>query len=65
MTTGVAVGTNAQNVSLTPLWVGMGAASIVVGIALQEPLANLFTGVSLQLNAGESSVIRHLKSSVY
>ncbi len=46
---GLAIYLNAQNVSLTPLWVGMGAASIVVGIALQEPLSNLFTGVALDL----------------
>ncbi len=38
-----------EGISLTPLWVGMGAASIVLGIALQEPLASLFTGVALDL----------------
>jgi small-conductance mechanosensitive channel len=46
---GLTVYLKGQDISLTPLWVGMGAASIVVGIALQEPLANLFTGVALDL----------------
>ena len=38
-----------QGVSLTPLFFGMGAASIVVGLALQEPLSNLFAGLALDL----------------
>jgi len=46
---GAAVYLKSENVNLTPLWVGMGAASIVVGIALQEPLSNLFTGVALDI----------------
>ena len=46
---GLAVYLRSENISLTPLWVGMGAASIVVGIALQEPLSNLFTGVALDI----------------
>lgn len=37
-----------QRVSLTPLVVGMGAASIIVGLALQETLANLFAGLSME-----------------
>jgi len=36
-------------IDLTPLWVGMGAASIIIGIALQEPLTSLFTGVALDV----------------
>jgi small-conductance mechanosensitive channel len=36
-------------IDLTPLWVGMGAASIVLGIALQEPLSSLFKGVALDI----------------
>jgi small-conductance mechanosensitive channel/CRP-like cAMP-binding protein len=35
--------------SLTPLLFGMGAASIVVGLALQEPLSNLFAGLALDM----------------
>ncbi|MHB8766957.1 MAG: mechanosensitive ion channel family protein, partial [Deferrisomatales bacterium] len=34
-------------IALTPLLFGMGAASIVVGLALQEPLSNLFAGLAL------------------
>lgn len=37
------------DISLTPLLFGMGAASIVVGLALQETLANLFAGMALDL----------------
>ncbi|MHC4945105.1 MAG: cyclic nucleotide-binding domain-containing protein [Planctomycetota bacterium] len=36
-------------IDLTPLWLGMGAASIVLGIALQEPLSSLFKGVALDM----------------
>lgn len=38
-----------QGVSLTPLFFGMGAVSIVVGLALQDPLSNLFAGLTLDL----------------
>lgn len=38
-----------KGIDLTPLWVGMGAASLIVGFALQEPLSNLFKGVALDI----------------
>lgn len=37
-----------QRVNLTPLVVGMGAASLVLGFALQETLSNLFAGLSIE-----------------
>lgn len=40
---------SSQGVSLTPLWVGMGAASVIVGIALREPLSSLFKGIALDV----------------
>lgn len=38
-----------SGISLSGLFIGMGAASIVAGFALQETLANLITGVSLEI----------------
>ena len=38
-----------EGVSLTPLWVGMGAASLVLGLALQEPLSSLFKGLAMDV----------------
>lgn len=35
--------------SLTPLLFGMGAVSIVVGLAIQDPLANFFAGLALDI----------------
>ncbi|MBE0618180.1 MAG: mechanosensitive ion channel, partial [Proteobacteria bacterium] len=47
--TGLLVYLKAVGFSLTPLLFGMGAASIVVGLALQEPLSNLFAGLALDM----------------
>lgn len=38
-----------SGISLSGLFIGMGAASLVAGFALQETLANLVTGVSLEM----------------
>lgn len=38
-----------QGISLTPILFGMGAASLVMGLALQEPLSNLFAGLALDM----------------
>lgn len=38
-----------QGISMTPILFGMGAASLVLGLALQEPLSNLFAGLSLDM----------------
>jgi len=38
-----------QGISLTPILFGMGAASLVMGLALQEPLSNFFAGLSLDM----------------
>lgn len=46
--TGVLFYLGTRRVSLTPLVVGMGAASVIVGLALQETLANLFAGLSME-----------------
>lgn len=46
---GAVVYLNLEGINLTPLWVGMGAASLVLGFALQEPLATLFKGISLDM----------------
>ena len=49
VTIGFLVYLHALGISLTPLLFGMGAASIVVGLALQEPLSNLFAGLALDM----------------
>ena len=46
---GVIIYLKSKGIDLTPLWVGMGAASVIVGIALQEPLSSLFKGVALDM----------------
>jgi len=46
---GVIIYLKSQGIDLTPLWVGMGAASLILGFALQDPLSNLIKGVSLDI----------------
>ncbi|RMG94860.1 MAG: hypothetical protein D6708_03820 [Candidatus Dadabacteria bacterium] len=38
-----------SGLNITPFLFGMGAASIVAGLALQDPLANLFSGVAIDM----------------
>ena len=47
--TGLVIFLKMHHIDLTPFWVGMGAASVVVGIALRDPLSSLFTGLSLEV----------------
>jgi len=49
VTVGLLLYLKKQEISLTPLLFGMGAASLVMGLALQEPLSNLFAGLSLDM----------------
>ena len=49
ISTGLLLYLKHQGISLTPFLVGMGAASLVMGLALQEPLSNLFAGLSLDM----------------
>lgn len=39
----------ASGLDITPFLFGMGAASILAGLALQDPLANLFSGIALDM----------------
>ncbi len=49
--TGILLYLKHQGISLTPILFGMGAASLVMGLALQEPLSNFFAGLSLDMES--------------